>query len=208
MPKRISQRISKSTETPSVWESGFKSTFVSTNQADFTDKSKEVARRHRHGIELRDHVWFLGFEDADVLYRRKRFLEPTSVSQRKEVDSTPTASTHTIDYTVPGFNINEQKTPAQEGKIAGRPTPSDPTGFKYSSESLAKFTSVPRTHTKKQIGILLSPNEQFKRAGIQRFMDDLENEKEVRPRGFHSAEDRRIVHERVNAGLTITVAGK
>ncbi|KAL2915728.1 hypothetical protein HK105_204674 [Polyrhizophydium stewartii] len=203
MPKRR-LKITKAAETPGVWDYGFKDGFVSTHGADFTDKSKEVGERPRRGIQLRDHVWFLGFEDADLLYRRKR---------------TAKASTNATDFSVPGFP-RPFPTPEDLAKPAGRPTPLDnPSGFKYSSETLASFTSgpTPRSYTrshpltnKKHFGIHLSPKEQSKRSGVQTFTDYNNNDSQAsndRTGMSHRDHDRMILHKRIDAGLTVPIAG-
>ncbi|KAI8929151.1 hypothetical protein BC831DRAFT_19244 [Entophlyctis helioformis] len=197
MPKRRN-KISKSTETAQdIWHYA--------TQADFTNKSNEVAeRRLRSRIELRDHVWFLGYENADLLYRRKRLLDPLTVEPRTSVDGTPTASTNTTAFALPGFDIRATKLP----EVAGCPTQyDDPAGFAYSSDSLTKIVSAPRPHIKRHYDIFLLPSEQCKRTGIQTFRDYPGSQPYPGHPGY-TDNDRMVLHRKIDGGLTIPVAGE
>lgn len=47
-----------------------KETFKTTNSSDYTDKGKEMGDRRKPREDPRDHLWLLGFEDADKLAQR------------------------------------------------------------------------------------------------------------------------------------------
>ncbi|KAJ3031223.1 UNVERIFIED_CONTAM: hypothetical protein HDU68_005829 [Siphonaria sp. JEL0065] len=70
-----------------------------------------------------DHVSFLEFEDAEIIFRRRLGLPVKEKKNEKEAEKVRLTSTHRQDFTASGFIVDAESV---RGKPAGRPTkPSD-----------------------------------------------------------------------------------
>ena len=60
--------------------------YETTHGHFFADKTKLVHHERKINMLHFDQLWLLGYEDVDMLYRRKRMLEPLDIVPRKELD--------------------------------------------------------------------------------------------------------------------------
>ena len=72
---RRRQNVRAMESSKAVWDYGFHSVNT-TNNSDYTDKNKELGHGNAPRQEPRDHLWFIGFEDAPMLFKRSNFDKP------------------------------------------------------------------------------------------------------------------------------------
>ncbi|KAJ3213122.1 hypothetical protein HDU67_003370 [Dinochytrium kinnereticum] len=105
--------------------------FSTTNKADFTvpklDPRAKAQRPIRAGTwgAGEDHITFLQFQDADLIFRRCMSLPQRDVLEARDNSPAfrrqPVLSTHHQDFTGDGFEV--KKSPWDGSVPAGRPSP-------------------------------------------------------------------------------------
>ncbi|KAJ3301253.1 hypothetical protein HDU76_005795, partial [Blyttiomyces sp. JEL0837] len=126
MGKRASSEINMHKDSEDIWDYGFKDPMMTTNIEDFKAKKPDPKARPQRRIIFgtygagEDHVSFLEFPNAEVIFKRKMALPPKE--RRTEItEKVRLTSTHRNDFNASGFN--NDKNPWDDGKPAGRPTP-------------------------------------------------------------------------------------
>ncbi|KAJ3302942.1 hypothetical protein HDV03_004454 [Kappamyces sp. JEL0829] len=191
---KANPRAKRAAET-SLWNAGEKLSYETTQKSSYFDKSKVLKYRSLAKETYEDKLWFLGFEDYDMLYRRKKLLSPLSVRARKDIDGPPLVSTHSRDFNAPEFSPTE--TPAELGRVAGLVTLSKGQGLTYGSERFNQITASHKVDNKRSVSIFC---DEIHSSAIQKFRDDLPQKQLTRD------EEQSLVRKPVDAGLTIPLA--
>ncbi|KAJ3136338.1 hypothetical protein HK100_001879 [Physocladia obscura] len=112
-------------ESEDIWNYGYKALFTSTNAADFIVQKPDPRAKPQRPIKNgllgagTDHISFLDFEDAEIIFRRRLGLSVKDVVNEKDVEKVRLTSTQRQDYTVDGFVVDDT---VFLKKTAGRPT--------------------------------------------------------------------------------------
>ncbi|KAJ3351906.1 hypothetical protein HDU91_006079 [Kappamyces sp. JEL0680] len=207
---KANPRAKRAAET-SLWNAGEKLSYETTQKSSYFDKSKVLKYRSLAKETYEDKLWFLGFEDYDMLYRRKKYEHDSHLGSCRRCRSVlartltglstianaspPLVSTHSRDFNAPEFSPTE--TPAELGRVAGLVTLSKGQGLTYGSERFNQITASHKVDNKRSVSIFC---DEIHSSAIQKFRDDLPQKQLTRD------EEQSLVRKPVDAGLTIPLA--
>ncbi|KAJ3266406.1 hypothetical protein HDU77_001017 [Chytriomyces hyalinus] len=112
-------------ESEGIWDYGYSKLFTSTNHADFKPKKVDPRVKPQRPIKSGvfgagiDHISFLEFEDAEIIFRRRLGHAVKEKPSEKDSEKVRLTSTNQQDFTASGFIVDDH---AHLGKAAGRPT--------------------------------------------------------------------------------------
>lgn len=72
------------TEPTILWNPNHSNSYETTNSVSFQKTNTPKPKHHKE--QYADQLWYLGYEDKDMLYRRQKLLAPLSVAPRLDVD--------------------------------------------------------------------------------------------------------------------------
>ncbi|KAJ3067948.1 hypothetical protein HDU98_008874 [Podochytrium sp. JEL0797] len=137
-------------ESEDIWNYGYNGLFATTAASDFEPKKKDPRSHPQRPIRSGafgagvDHVSFLEFEDAEIIFRRRLGLPVKQKVNEQQVEQVRLTSTHRHDFTANGFIVNEE---AGKGKAAGEPTKRDEECENTTRAAKVPMQSVPPWNT-------------------------------------------------------------
>ncbi|KAJ3321368.1 hypothetical protein HDV06_004353 [Boothiomyces sp. JEL0866] len=184
-------KAKKTHEATGLWDydHSYKFPYETTHSTSFVDKTFILKDRQSPIRDYSDQIWYLGYEDTDMIYRRKKLLSPINLKNNPKIDGPPLSTTNQRDYKLKFVPVKPKKEIS-----AGLPTIFD----HPNSITIDHFLKQKRPNFGKTI--FLNHKEQYKRSGIQTFMDDICS-------GQSGQRDREVIEKKVVAGITLPLTG-